>query len=370
MTESSDYNNYNVLFVENSKKSLESLEILTFDEPYVKMFTISIKEALSIVKMKKIAVVVCEMRFQDITGLEVLQKIAEISVDTIGIIVTSYSQKTTLLTALNSGLVYRFIPKPYEGKEELIPWIRSAVNEFRLREENRLKINDYNENLNHFKKKINSEYLEHNRNQAFNIRTNLLVDLVEDFTHSVSHSLQEMTRFIDSHNSRLHTLLMPYISKLNYEFDNIKVFAEIIRDSHDLENKELDLNDLIKKIIAESEHHFKKFKIFLNYKEKSKIIFKGKKEVVSFILKDLIGRAIKLNIVRSLDILLSENSFNYLVVLSFELNLKVDKIYSSLENLMGLHYKEYFEKITGIVYRTKNKENLYSIIMEIDKDEK
>jgi len=41
---------------------------------------------------------------------------------------SGYTQITTLLTAINSGDIYRYITKPWETKEELIPAVRDGLN--------------------------------------------------------------------------------------------------------------------------------------------------------------------------------------------------------------------------------------------------
>lgn len=126
-TEKINYTNYTVLFLDNNRKVLNSLKHATENELYNKIFTSSINEFLSIIKKEKIAVVVSEMRLADSSGLEVLEQVKKISPETVRNILSSYTQRTTLLTTINSGLVYKYISKPWDTENELLPAIKSAI---------------------------------------------------------------------------------------------------------------------------------------------------------------------------------------------------------------------------------------------------
>ena len=58
------------------------------------------------------AVVVCDMNMPGKTGIEVLAKVAEISPDTIRIMLTGQADLTTAMEAVNHGNIFRFFTKP------------------------------------------------------------------------------------------------------------------------------------------------------------------------------------------------------------------------------------------------------------------
>ncbi|MCK4303754.1 MAG: response regulator [Candidatus Eisenbacteria sp.] len=79
-----------------------------------------------------IAVLVTDMRMPEMNGLDLLKIVQERFPDTVRIILTAYSQVTTLLTAINSGQVYRYLTKPWKTETEFIPAIRQAIEYHRI----------------------------------------------------------------------------------------------------------------------------------------------------------------------------------------------------------------------------------------------
>lgn len=233
-----------------------------------------------------------------------------------------------------------------------------------MKNEKKLSVN-YNE----LKKELAIEQLLDSKTHfAVDFRMQQLLNFVTNFNNSLSNTIYEMNTFLDSHNSKLHSLLMPFISKLNYEFDRVESFLEIISNKMDIQKEEMNINQVLKLIFKEYDSYFKQFKITVNLIENTQIILLTKKYLLTFILEDIIKRIVRLNIAKNINILLEEKDNTYLIVITIELNLKSETIFSSFENLMGIHYKYYFQKITNIEYNTDYNTSRYKIMFKTKKE--
>jgi len=128
-----------VLFVDDDQAILRSLERGLLDESYNKLFTNSSKEALEILKRKKVHVIVTDMLMPEMTGLELLRIVRKKYPDITGMILTGYEPGAELQTAVQQGEIFKLIPKPLwklGGKFERL--IRRALVRSDLQNENEL----------------------------------------------------------------------------------------------------------------------------------------------------------------------------------------------------------------------------------------
>jgi DNA-binding NtrC family response regulator len=124
--------NRTVLFVDDEQKVLTSLERGLLDEPYKKLFAQSGKEALEILKNNHVHVIVTDMRMPEMSGLELLRIIKTQYPDIVRVVLSGYTQVTTLLTAINQGEIYKFITKPWKLEEEFKTTVRQAIEYYEL----------------------------------------------------------------------------------------------------------------------------------------------------------------------------------------------------------------------------------------------
>lgn len=74
-------------------------------------------EALRLLEQHNVALIMTDQRMPDMTGLELLQKTAGLRPHMVRIIVTGYTDVQTLVEAINSGLVYKYVTKPWDNDE-------------------------------------------------------------------------------------------------------------------------------------------------------------------------------------------------------------------------------------------------------------
>ena len=120
--------NRTVLFVDDEEQILKSLKRGLMNEPYKTLFANSGKEALEILEKRDVHVLVTDMRMPEMGGLELLKIVREKYPNIVRMVLSGYTQVTTLLTAINQGEIYKYITKPWKLEKEFIPAIREATD--------------------------------------------------------------------------------------------------------------------------------------------------------------------------------------------------------------------------------------------------
>lgn len=124
-----------ILFVDDEDKVLNSLKRGLIDEPYKTIFTNSGKEALDILEKNEVHIIITDMRMPEMSGLELLRIVKEKYPHIVRLVLSGYTQITTLLTAINQGEIYKFITKPWKLEEEFKSVLKEAVDHYNLHSE-------------------------------------------------------------------------------------------------------------------------------------------------------------------------------------------------------------------------------------------
>jgi len=127
--------NKTVLFVDDEEKVLSSLKRGLLDEPYNKLFAESGKEALELLKQNEVHVIVTDMKMPEMSGLELLRIVKQEYPHIVRIVLSGYTQITTLLTAINQGEIFKFITKPWKLEEEFKGVVRESIERYNLQKQ-------------------------------------------------------------------------------------------------------------------------------------------------------------------------------------------------------------------------------------------
>lgn len=120
-----------ILFVDDSRVVLETAKEL-FSTQGVEILTANnAREAVEIFRHQDIAVVVSDNCMPEISGLELLTQLKEISPETIKILMTAHADLSSALKAINLSEVYRFILKPWKD-EELLEAVQEGIRRHRV----------------------------------------------------------------------------------------------------------------------------------------------------------------------------------------------------------------------------------------------
>jgi DNA-binding NtrC family response regulator len=105
-----------LLVVDDEKEIVETLR-----EVFAKHFDIhhatSAKAALEAFRTHGPKIVITDQRMPEMTGLELLRQIKDIDPSTVRILITGYSDLQTVVQALNEGLVWQYVAKPWNLEE-------------------------------------------------------------------------------------------------------------------------------------------------------------------------------------------------------------------------------------------------------------
>jgi class 3 adenylate cyclase/FixJ family two-component response regulator len=138
---------YNVLYVDDEENNLNSFRAAL--RRYYNIFTaLNGEEGMEILSKNDIHVIVTDQRMPHMTGVQFLQHIPG-DQDNIRIILTGFSDMESIIEAINTGKVYRYITKPWD-KDELKITIDNAIETVMLRRNNKElihRLQEYNEQL-------------------------------------------------------------------------------------------------------------------------------------------------------------------------------------------------------------------------------
>jgi response regulator RpfG family c-di-GMP phosphodiesterase len=121
-----------VLFVDDNNFTLEIvIGLLSGCDDFHLLTAGSAVEALQIIRREEIAVVVSDNIMPDISGLEFLSSLKDISPDTVKILMSAYADLASALAAINRSEVFRYVLKPWKD-EDMVTTVRDALNRYRL----------------------------------------------------------------------------------------------------------------------------------------------------------------------------------------------------------------------------------------------
>jgi two-component system NtrC family sensor kinase len=125
-----DYREYPVLYVDDEPENLRIFE-LTFKREFSILTAQSGDEGLDRLNREPVALVLSDHRMPGMTGVEFLSRANELDPKTLRILVTAYGDAQTLSGAINSGAIYKFVPKPWQPDEMRVT-LRRAVEAYAL----------------------------------------------------------------------------------------------------------------------------------------------------------------------------------------------------------------------------------------------
>lgn len=125
-----------VLFVDDERNILESLDRLMRGEPYQSLFAGCGKEALHLLERKSVHVIVTDLGMPEMDGLELLKQVEQKYPDIIRLVLSAHGDSDSILDAINKGNVYRYIFKPWDNTELKLT-VRQAIDVFKIQEERR-----------------------------------------------------------------------------------------------------------------------------------------------------------------------------------------------------------------------------------------
>jgi two-component system response regulator PilR (NtrC family) len=122
-----------ILVVDDESSMRQLLEIALGKEGYRVTVAESGHEAVALLNKGSFDLVISDIRMPDMTGVEVLRHVKEVSSETVVIMITAYASTETAVEALRLG-AYDYITKPFKI-EEVKNTIQHALEKNRLKQE-------------------------------------------------------------------------------------------------------------------------------------------------------------------------------------------------------------------------------------------
>jgi DNA-binding NtrC family response regulator len=107
---------YKIIVVDDEPANLRLLERL-FRHDYEVITAESGEEALQLLSQHDAALLITDQRMPGMTGVELLKRTTMIRPRMVRIILTGYTDVDTLVEAINSGHVYKYVTKPWSNEE-------------------------------------------------------------------------------------------------------------------------------------------------------------------------------------------------------------------------------------------------------------
>lgn len=129
--------NYKILVVDDEQANVNLLERI-FSPHYDVIKAGSGPEGLEMLAHHDVSLIVSDQRMPGMTGIEFLQKAAEIRPQCVRIVLTGYTDAGSLIDAVNSGVVYKYVTKPWVNAD-LLQTVKRGLSHFEtLKAQNQL----------------------------------------------------------------------------------------------------------------------------------------------------------------------------------------------------------------------------------------
>ena len=125
-----------VLCVDDEPHVLSSLKRLLRKEPYTVLAADNVRLGLELLSRHRVHVLISDQRMPEMSGVEFVQKVKEISSDTVRCILSGYVDAGLIVDSINKGEVFRFLTKPWND-EEIKAAIRQCLTHYDIVLQNR-----------------------------------------------------------------------------------------------------------------------------------------------------------------------------------------------------------------------------------------
>lgn len=121
---------HTVLVVDDEVDNVDALERL-FRRKYNVLKATSGRQALQLLEQNRVSLIVTDQRMPNMTGVEFLAESMESHPDSIRILLTGFTDIDSVISAINSGQVYRYVTKPWDPVD-LANTVDKAIERFEL----------------------------------------------------------------------------------------------------------------------------------------------------------------------------------------------------------------------------------------------
>ncbi len=119
---------YKILIVDDESENLRALERIFRNEHEV-LTASSAVEALGALESHDVALLISDQRMPEMSGIELLARTVALRPHMVRILLTGYTDVSSLIEAINCGHVYKYVTKPWNN-EELMVTVSRALQHY------------------------------------------------------------------------------------------------------------------------------------------------------------------------------------------------------------------------------------------------
>lgn len=119
---------HKILIVDDEHSNLRALERLLRKE-YQVLTAVSGLEALALLEHHDVALLIADQRMPQMTGIDLMERTVKLRPHMVRILLTGYTDVSSLIDAINSGHVYKYVTKPWNN-EDLLVTVGRALQHF------------------------------------------------------------------------------------------------------------------------------------------------------------------------------------------------------------------------------------------------
>ena len=125
---------YKIMIVDDEPANLRTL-LRLFRQEYQVITAESGAEALTLLQQHDVALMISDQRMPQMTGIELMKKAVEVRPQMVKILLTGYTDISALIESINSGLVYRYLTKPWNN-DDLQLTVARALEHYEITKSN------------------------------------------------------------------------------------------------------------------------------------------------------------------------------------------------------------------------------------------
>lgn len=272
---------HTLLCVDDELDNVDALERL-FRRSYKVLKATSGSEALEILKQEPASIIISDQRMPHMSGVQFLSESREIVPDAIRILLTGYTDIESVIEAVNTGEVYRYMTKPWDPVD-LVNTVQKAAEKIELRSELAVKNQKLEKALQDLKilDEAKSQFMiliNHELKTPLTVMTSFL-DLLKD--SEINADQKKYISRVESGCQRLNNLIQDSLELMSAEMGQVPI-----------ENSKVDIAALVKKTWDKMEKQADAKKLNFKISEKS-VSIKSDSKILENVFHRLMDNAIK-----------------------------------------------------------------------------
>ena len=160
-----------LLLVDDEANVIASLVRLLHRDGYRILQARSGKEGLELLESNAVGVIISDQRMPEMTGVEFLSKVKEAYPDTVRIVLSGYTELSSVTDAINRGAIYKFLSKPWDD-DLLRANVEEAFHRYEMKMENvrlRQEVQEANNELLRINRELERRVEEKTREALLNL---------------------------------------------------------------------------------------------------------------------------------------------------------------------------------------------------------